>query len=336
MDGRISTYGFSLDMISKNTRLQRQMAEVQGQLATGVKHADLSGYGVSSLRLQNARIGSSSIDSYIFNIQSATSKIKQMSIGVQEVSAQSDIVLGALSVLPQEGDIDITNLKSLAQNAKGIIQDIMNQDIAGDYLFAGSDVRNKPLANPQSLTTRVQFQMTSWLDGTNDSDAFMANINGYTDSQIGFTLGVQGSTSISVRADDNFEVDYTVKATDGGFEDILVGLEALTQLEIPDETTDLATREDFFKLINSLYRKIQGGVEEIRKSEIKLASAEGSIGRKLEQHKTDKGFLQTTIEDIQAIDPAEAVVRFQSLQTNLETAFQATSIISSLSLARLL
>ena len=336
MEGRISTYGFSLDMLAKNTRLQRQMAEVQGQLATGVKSATLSGYGVNNLRLQNARITSSSIDSYMFNIQTATSRIKQMSLGVQEISSQSEIVLGALSILPQEGDIDITNLKSLAENAKGIIQDVLNQDIAGDYLFAGSDIRNKPLENPQSLTSRVQFQMTSWLDGTNNSDALMANINGYTDSQVGFTLGVQSSTSVKVRADDNFEVDYTIKATDGGFKDILVGLEALTQLEVPDDTVDLATRADFFKLITSLYQKIEGGVEEIRKSEIKLASAEGSIGRKLEQHKTDKGFLLTTIEDIQAIDPAEAVVRFQSLQTNLETAFQATSIISSLSLARLL
>jgi flagellar hook-associated protein 3 FlgL len=336
MEGRISTYGFSLDMISKNTRLQRQMAEVQGQLATGVKSATLSGYGVNNLRLQNARITSSSIDSYMFNIQTATSRIQQMSLGVQEISSQSEIVLGALSILPQEGDIDITNLKSLAENAKGIIQDVLNQDIAGDYLFAGSDIRNKPLENPQSLTSRVQFQMTSWLDGTNNSDALMTNIDGYTDSQIGFTLGVQSSTSVKVRADDNFEVDYTIKATDSGFEDILVGLEALTQLEVPDETTDLATREDFFKLITSLFQKVERGVEEIRKAEIKLASAEGAIGRKLEQHKTDKGFLLTTIEDIQAIDPAEAVVRFQSLQTNLETAFQATSIISSLSLARLL
>ena len=116
----------------------------------------------------------------------------------------------------------------------------------------------------------------------------------------------------------------------------MIGLIGLSELEIPDEDTDLATRDDFFKIVTGLYKKIEGGVSDLRQSEIKLAAAEGAIGRKLQQHQTDKGFLQTTIEDIQAIDPAEAVVRFQSLQTNLEAAFQTTSIISSLSLARLL
>jgi flagellar hook-associated protein 3 FlgL len=336
MDGRISTYGFALDMISKNSRLQKQLGQIQEQIATGVKSSTLQGYGVDNLRLQNARINVSSIDSYIFNIESASSRIKQMTVGVSEIEKQAEIVLGALAILPQEGDIDITNMKTLAGNAKDIIEDILNQKIGEDYLFSGSDVKNTPLENSESLTMRVQLQMTQWLDGTNDADTFAANIDSYTDSQAGFSLGVQSSSEVFVRADDNFEVDYTVRANENGFKDILVGLTALSEMQFPDDTVDLATREEFFQIIDGLFRKVQGGVEEIRGAEIKLAAADGSIGRKLEQHKTDKGFLQTTIENIQSIDPSEAVVRFQALQTNLEAAFQATSIISSLSLARLL
>lgn len=336
MDGRISTYGFSLNVISRNSRIQQQMAQVQEQIATGVKSQRLSGYGVDNLRLQNARIGVSSINSYIFNIEAAASRIKQMNLGISELTEQSDIVLGAISILPQEGDIDINNLKNLAETAKNIVEDILNQDIGGNYIFAGSDIKNKPLDNMGTLVTRVQAQMTSWLDGTNDADTFLTNINGYTDSQSGFSMGVQNSSTVRVRADDSFEVDYTVRANAEGFKDILVGLVALSELEFPDPDVDLASREQFFEIVNGLYSKVQGGVEKVRADEIKLAAADGAIGRKLAQHKTDKGFLQTTIEDIQAIDPAEAVVRFQALQTNLEAAFQATSIISSLSLARLL
>jgi len=336
MTGRISTYGFSLDMIAKNVRLQQQLSDVQQQIATGVKHSTLQGYGVDNLRLQNARINLNSIDSYMFNIQTSTSKIKQMSIGTTEITGQAEIVLGALSILPQEGDIDITNMKELANNAKNIIVDILNSKIGEDYLFSGSDIKNKPITNTSSLTSRIQSQMSGWLDGTSDSDTLLANVGGYTDSQTGYSLGVQSSTSVYVRADDNLEVDYTVKANENGFKDILTGLTALGEITIPDETTDLATREDFFKILDELHKRVQGGLEKVRTSQIKLAAAEGSIGRKLQNYQTEKGFLQTTIEDIQAIDPAEAVVRFQSLQTNLEAAFQATSIISSLSLARLI
>lgn len=336
MDGRISTYGFALDMISKNSRLQKQLTSIQEQIATGVKSPTLAGYGVDNLRLQNSRISISSIDTYIFNIESAASRIKQMSLGVDEIDKQADIVLSAVSILPQEGDIDISNMKTLANNAKDIIENIINQDIGGSYLFSGSDIRNKPIPDTSSLTTRLQTQISLWLDGTNDADAFMANVNGLTDSQVGYSLGLQSSTTVAVRADDNFEVDYTVKANENGMKDILVGLIALSEMEVPDADTDLATRKSMFDIITSLYKKVQGGVDQLRGAQIKLAAADGSIGRKLDQHQTDKGYLQTTIENIQAIDPAEAVVRFQSLQTNLEAAFQATSIISSLSLARLL
>lgn len=336
MDGRISTYGFSLDMISKNSRLQKQLGDLQQQIATGVKSSTLDGYGVDNLRLQNARISTSSIDNYIFNIESATSRVRQISLGVEEISEQANNVLGALAILPQEGDIDITNVKTLASNARDIIEGILNQSLGPDFIFSGSDVNSKPLENIGSLTTRIQLQVTSWLDGTNNAATFETNMNAYSDSQVGFSLGVQSSTSLYVRADDNFEVDYTVKANDSGFKDILVGLTAISEMEFPDPAVDLATREDFFNLVDSFHKKVQSGIEDIRAAEIKLAAADGSIGRKLQQHQTDKGFLQTTIEDIQSIDPAEAVVRFQSLQTNLEAAFQATSIIGSLSLARLL
>ena len=336
MDGRISSYSFALDMISRNTSLQRQMADIQEQLATGVKSQDYKGYGISTQRLQNARIEVQSIDSYMYNIEVGVSRIKQMTLGIDEIEEQTNKVMQGISILPQEGDVDYLSLKSLATSTRDIVIDIMKTKIGDDYIFAGSDIQTSPIDNATDLTSRVKTQVASWLDGTIDADTFMNNINGYTDSQIGYSLGVQDASSIYIRADDHFEIDYTVKANDAGLKDILVGLTALSELNFPDETTDLADRESFYTVVNEIYTKVQNGMEELRGMQIKLASAEGSAGRKLENYKTDKGYLQTTIEDIQAVDPAEAVVRFQSLQTALEASFQATSIMSSMSLARLL
>lgn len=333
---RISTYGFSLSMIAKNAGLQKQLVDLQQQIATGVKSQDLKGYGVDALRLQNARIDTSALDSYVFNIQTATTRIKQMNLNVQEAQKQAENVLDAMTILPTEGDVDLANLKTLANNARDVIVQLMNDKIGEDYLFAGSDIKNKPYANDSSLTARIQTQIASFMDGTNDVDTFLANVDGYTDSQTGFSLGVQDSRNINVRADDNFEVDYTVKANDSGFKDILTSLTVLAELEVPNEETDLATRDDFFKAVNTLFERIKGGVDALRTSEIKLSSAEATIGRKLENHVADKGYLSSMIEDIQYVDPAEAVVKFQALQTQLEAAFQATSIISGLSLARML
>lgn len=336
MDGRISTYGFSLSMISKNSNLQKQLVSLQQQIATGVKSQELKGYGVDNLRLQNARISIDSIEAYIFNINTATSQIQQMNLNVQEAAVQAENVLDALTVLPTEGDVDITNLKALAGNARDIVLQLVNDKIGEDYLFAGSDIKNRPLPNLSSLTARVQTQVASFLDGTNTVDTFLTTIGGYTDSQTGYSLGVQSSRSINVRADDNFEVDYTVKANNEGFKAILTGLTVLSELEVPDPDVDLASRDDFFTALDSVFSMVSDGINALRSAEIKLSSAEATIGRKLANHQADQGYLQTTVENIQYIDPAEAVVKFQSLQTQLEAAFQATSIISSLSLARLL
>lgn len=334
--GRVSTYGFSLHMISKNASLQKQMVNLQQQIATGVKSQDLKGYGIDSLRLQNARVDTKSIDAYIHNIEVSTIRIKQMTLNVQEIQKQTDSVIDALTILPTEGDIDLSNVKSLAVNARDVLVHLMNDKNGEDYLFAGSDTKSQPFNNATNLSMRTQAQVDAFMDGTITVDEFLANINNYTDSQVGYNLGVQNSTSVSVRADDNFEIDYTVKANDTGFKEILMGLTVLSQLDLPDPNNDVAGRDDFFKALNTIQSRLQTGVNELRKAEIKLASAEASIGQKLENHKEDKNFLGSMIEKIQYVDPAEAVVKFQALQTQLEAAFQTTAIISSLSLARML
>jgi flagellar hook-associated protein 3 FlgL len=336
MSSGISTYGFSLDMISQNTRLQTQMADIQKQISSGVKSQDYKGYNIDSLRLQNARIEFQSIEKYQYNIDTGGSKIRQMLIGVNEIEEQTDTVLDSISLLPEEGDIDIRNLKKLTENTLNIVKDILNTKLGDDFLFSGSDIKNAPLENPDSLIDRVQTQVTAWLDGTIDADTFLDNVGGYTDSQIGYSLGVQGSTDVSVRADDNFEVDYTVKANDQAYRDIVMGLTVISEIEFPDATTDLAERDDFYQIIDTLYKRVQGGIESLRDDQIKLSSAEAAIGRKAEAHKDEQGFLVTTIDNIQSVDPAEAIVKFQSLQSSLEASYQTTSIISSLSLARLL
>jgi len=334
--GGISTYGFSLHMIAQNSNLQQQMVSLQQQIATGVKSQDLKGYGVDSLRLQNARIDIKSIDSYIYNIQTATTRIKQMTLNVQEAEKQTERILAALTILPVEGDIDLSNIKALADKARIVLESLMNDKNGDDYLFAGSDTKNKPLDNANNLPIMTQSQVNDFLDGTNPVDQFLTNINSYTDSQVGYSLGVQSSTTISVRADDHFEVDYTVKANDTGFKDILVHLTVLSQITVPDPSVDVASRDDFFKALGTIQSRLQAGVNNLRHAEVKLASAEASIGHKLENHTEDKGFLASTIEDIQHINPTEAIIKFQSLQTQLEAAFRATSIISGLSLARML
>jgi flagellar hook-associated protein 3 FlgL len=336
MTTSISTYGFLKNTVSNNNSLQRQMSELQQQIATGVKSRNYKGYNVDSLRLQNSRIELASIEQYIFNGTSSQSKIGQMLLGLEEIETQTDIAQDAISLLPQEGDVDITNLTSLSGNAKDLVQNLLNTKIGNDYIFAGSDINTAPIGNTNDLTSRIQSQISQWLDGTNTVDEFLENINAYTDSQVGYTLGVQSSTKVLVRADDNFEVDYTVKANEQGLRDIIIGLTAISEIKLPEEGVDVATRDDFFKIIDTVAQRLQEGINDLRSAQIKLASADASIGKKLQNLQTDSGYLQTTVENIQAVDPAEAVVRFQSLQTTLEASFQATSIISSLSLARFL
>jgi len=64
-----------------------------------------------------------------------------------------------------------------------------------------------------------------------------------------------------------------------------------------------------------------------------VATAYESIERAKSNHISDRQMLQRTLESVESQDVSEAIVKYQTLSTQLQTSYRVTAIMSELSLA---
>lgn len=337
MANNISTLGQQLGLITRVKQMQIGMSRAQQEISTGVKFQTYKEYGPDSLRIQRYRSDLSKIENYIYNIDITQVNIEQMATSMEEATAQAGNILSAISVQLAEGSqFDLTSIKTAAKAALQVIEANMNTKLGDRYLFSGSDVSNRPYSNPSGATADMQARITDWLDGTVTTDQFLTGIEGITDSQMGYSNTLQSAKRVFARADDTFEVDYTVFANSDGFREIVSGLRAIENLEIPVEGVDQPSREDFYDVLDTLYRKVQAGVNGLRGESAKLSAAAQTIDAVKQSHVNDRQNMQRVLENTEAADTTDAVIRLQTLQTQLDASYRATAILSQLSLARLL
>mgnify|MGYP003386022601 CR=1 FL=1 len=333
----ISTLGQQISLINRVKEMQQSMSNAQLEISTGVKHQSYKDYGPDSLRIQRYRADLVGIEGYLYNIETTQVTIEQMNSGLQESMDQAGNILSAISIqLAKGSEFDLDSIKGAAKAALQVIEANMNSKLGDRYLFAGSDVSNKPYTNANGATSDMQARMSDWLDGTVDTATFLAGIEGITDSQAGFSSTLQSAKGVFARVDDTFEVDYTVLANNEGFKDIVSGLRALVNLEQPVEGVDQPSRDDFYEVLDTMYRKVQDGVNGLRKNASTLAASSNTINTALETHKNDRQNLLRVLENTEGADVTDAVIRLQTLQTQLDASYRATAILSQLSLARLL
>ncbi len=336
MVSKVSTYALNQSTTNNALSIQKRMADLQRQVSTGVKSTTFAGYNIQSKMVQHYRADLQSIESYINNIDVAQTSVSQMNRALEQLFDQMDIVIGQANSDPQEGKPNVETMQSLARNAREIMIDVMNNKVGDRYLFAGSDVLNAPYDGYGNITTRVQQEVTNWLDQTNTATDFLTNVKGMTQSQMGFSLSGQSAGNIRVRANDGYEVDYTVKANTQPFQDILQALTVFIELDFPQEGTDLATREQFYEIHNEATSMLINAVDDLRADSFKLSNAQQALGKQREALVDEQSALLILMESTESVDPAQAIVSFQSLQLQLEMSFQSTAIISQLSLARYL
>lgn len=336
MTNSISTLSQQMTMINRVKDMQIGMSRYQQQIATGTKYQTFKEYGPDADRIQRYRAELVETDGYLYNIDIAQTNIEQMDNAVSETIAQAQNVLSAINLQMSKGEgFDMNVVKQAADQALDLIGGNMNVRVGDRYLFAGSDVSVPPYGAPDVATSNLQQRVTDWLGGTLTTDNFLASVDGLTDSQLGYSTSVQSSKVVLARIDDNYEVDYTLRANDEGFKKIVASLNAIANMSMPG-TGDIPTKDEFYDAVDNLYASIQEGIGDLRDGSSNLSSANQVMESVKQNHLDDKQNLQRILEDTEAADMTDAVIRFQTLQNQLEASYRITSILSELSLARML
>lgn len=146
----------------------------------------------------------------------------------------------------------------------------------------------------------------------------------------------QGDTQATVvRADDDLDVTFDVRADLTAFQQILSALDAVANL--PDGDTgdpfQRAVVEKARNMLNGALDTLNGsGIDTLDQFRIELSRARDNLKFARERHESLSAYAEGVIHDIEHIDRNEVVVRLQSNQQVLEASYASLARLQSLTL----
>ena len=316
--------------------LNSVMNDLSRQFATQKKADNFSGLGFDALSVQRYRMDKSRLESYAANIDTAITRVQLMSDSMTRAADIGREVLGSLYSQIRSSEVDMDTVRNIAKQNLQLLQDITNLEIDGRYLFAGSNTGASPVTNLNAAAATAQTQANDWLAGTVTTAQLLNTLNTQAPTALGFDSALSAAGTVSIRIDTNTEVDYTSIASTNGMKEIMAALSIISQLDIPDPSTDVATSADFNDLLDGIVDLSQRGVKKIDDANAKLSGKFNLITTVQENHTEDIGLFETLISKKENVDTAEIATKIQALQTQLTGSYQVASYISQLSLANFL
>lgn len=272
-----------------------------------------------------------------------------------------EIVVGNTSA---EFDTEIQAVVDHANNLFDFLGDLLNTKEEDRYLFAGADGSTKPFSDSGTLDAAVSTLLSEWKDGNittqelladiKDGTALAGNADAITDTTIGYSTSLSGGTSgdVFVRADEKSEFEYTTRANEKSFRNMLVALSVIKNENFgpivdvyedgvypgtPDAkgapgATAKEQQENFYELYNELTKIVNDSIDGIDKIRFRMENVRAQMAETKESHQDQKQLLLNTVSSVEDVDTNEVAVRLTTLKTQLEASYRVTSLSQQLSL----
>ena len=283
-------------------RTQSALASNQIQLATGKKAQTYSEISTQSSELVSLERSVERGEQFKVNINDATTKLNtvdsSLSVMVERATEVKSIISNALS-----GDnIKDLPLQQLATTFSTEVANLLNTQLGGQYVFAGSLTDTAPVD-----LTDPAYTPQAGLPGV-----FAPDTNYY-----------QGDNYVrSVRADDNFQLSYGINADHPAFEQLL---RALSYLDYAGANQDPNVLAQSFQLAES-------AIDE-------LSNLRGQVGANLqvlekahEGHEDFETVASNVVSTIEDVDIAQATSELAFNEVQLQGAFLSIARVQNLSL----
>jgi len=327
----ISNIGQSTRMNSLLGSLRSAMLTAQTQLASGRKSESFSGLGTDSIVSLSLRGDVRRLDTYVESIDAAMGNTEIMDKAMNAMTAAARDVFATLAGQLRGGDAPSQSVNISAQNALETVQNLLNTSLGGRLLFGGDAVQTAPMADADAVNTNVQAEIAAWLAGSQDAAATIANIDALGDTELGLSAGLAAAGGLTVRADDGLSVDYTVKANNDGFTDLIKGLSLIANLDFNSNDVD-----GYWQIYDAAMNLIDNGARSVDVEVADLALSTNALEDAKSRHEDTKVVMDRMIGDVEDVDTAEALTRLQTLQTQLEVSYRAIASLRDLSLVNYL
>ena len=296
--GRISTFALHQTTLRDSSKVQVSLADLQQQLSSGAKSQDFAGLGGSEseqfLLLEN-KIAKT--DVYLNNNKIATTRINSTDNVLSQVI---DTAANLKSLISQRRNA-ASNSGAFPETLRGAWQSMvsqLNSSLEGRFLFGGTRTDSAPVNSDTFPTLKV--------DGVPDDSYY------------------QGSAEdVTLRADDNTEINYNVRADDLGIQQIFAGLAMAQKGHDNNSDADLVKAYDL----------VEKGLNGVIATQSVVNQNKVSISEINTRHESFKLYFQGVKEEIGNADLVSVSTQVAINQGILQAAFQAFAKINSLKLS---
>ncbi len=330
----ISLMGQTTAQSTNLADLRQQLNDLSQQVTTGQLTPDYSGLGNNVKPVLDLNGQQPLIQGYQANIDNVSNKMTMMNSALTQMITVGNNLVAAIQTQLQSSPVNAANIQQIASQGLQTLQDMMNQNIDGQYLFAGSSSSQPPYAGSNILNSNFNNEIQNWL-ATGNTTALTTAINGFPATGLGLSSSLATSGNVTTQVDANTNVDYTVKADSTGFQDLIRSLALVANTPYPGPT-NTATGPDFQNLMNYALTTAQKGVNEISATTQTLAGKFAQVKAIKEQNASDLTIVQNQLSTYTAANTTNAITEMQALQTQLTSSYQVTNIISKLSLVNYL
>lgn len=331
----VSTLAQLTAQLQRFNTLNTQFADLQRALASNKKTTTYQGLGEDALSSLRYRTSINTGSQYIQNIDVASTRIKSVDSSLGLIQKQVKQVQNGLLKQPLDGVTDITNVQAYTKKLLSVIPGSLNEELDGRYILAGSDASVKPYEGNAQLKALVDQDVSDWLDGTITTATFLTRIDSYTDDEVGFSAEVLAAGDITVTADQDMKLDYTVKASDPAIKKILVATEVLNALQAPGDT-DAPAAGDFEQIVRAMAVKLDQGAKGLETQIVTVQATNVTLSEVKARHKYDGETMQSLVDDVENTDATEVAVKLQNIQLQLEASYRVSAAVASLNLLNFL
>ncbi len=285
---------------------QSRVFETQVQIASGRTAQRFSKIAESASRLLNLENARSRSGEFLKNIDLVDSRLQTVETNTRQIlNAATDFRTLLVNALNLSNAADL-NLPTEATNVIGTVTGLLNVKQDGRFLFAGSRTDTRPV-------------------DPNDPDYFNPVPGAFPTSAD--TAYYQGDAQkLSVRVDEQFQIQYGITADDPAFEEVLRALKLVENAGVPP---DRARLEEALRVITQAIDSLPDLIG-------RIGTSRRSLDQVSEKHRDFQLYADQTIGDIENVDVTQAMPRLTEDQIALEASFATIARLSTLSLTQFL
>ncbi len=329
---------FSQGAIRKN---QAALARAQQELATQ-RHSDVP-LQLSSQTGRNIRWHSDlkNLDGAILGNDLLQTRSNLAQTSLQTVgTVASDFLKDLVSSRAGPGGKDI--LQKQATNALSMLQDALNVENNGSFLFAGRNQTVAPLNAFTGGAGQAQFQTlfetefgvtigdpgVQNLSATQVQNFFDGNMSTLFDTP-NWEQTISSATSENVLAHvgQGETLDMLANANEKPVRELYKAIAAVSQIAAGN-LNDAA----FKKLVDIAASKVSSAMQGLADMQSRVGLNQKTLQDTTDQLKSKKAWLDDAISKTESVDPYEVATRINGLTTQLEASYSVTSRIARISL----